>query len=397
MNREWIAYVGPFRFPWGQAGSRRVYGNARTLTSLGYDVRVGCGENESPLREIKREEMNGATLSWCGLSELPPKNSTIFRKAWTQIFSWGSNTVRWLSTQNPRPAFVILYGGLSAFAWRVQKWCRENGVPFIVDVVEWYDPKQLSGGRYGPLYLSSQFALKQIYPKADGLIVISSFLERCFSGKKLPTVIIPPTTDDISPPVTPLSADDHLRLVYAGTPGHKDLLSAVIPAVISTNDAGHKVELLIIGPTPKEVVVLSKNVRLPRFITAIGSIEQTKVKEYVSVSDFSILIRPSERFTNAGFPTKFVESIAAGTPVIGNCTSDICRYLIDGENGIVARGISSSEIAEAITRAALLPLSRRKEMKAKAFSTAREAFHFSAHTAEMKNFLDCIRNRGRRP
>lgn len=35
----------------------------------------------------------------------------------------------------------------------------------------------------------------------------------------------------------------------------------------------------------------------------------------------------------AGFPTKFVESITAGTPVLTNQTSDLADYLVEGEIG----------------------------------------------------------------
>ena len=39
--------------------------------------------------------------------------------------------------------------------------------------------------------------------------------------------------------------------------------------------------------------------------------------------------------TSAGFPTKFVESITCGVPVITNDTSDLNEYAVDGRNAII--------------------------------------------------------------
>lgn len=389
MTREWIAYVGPFKFPWGQAGSRRVFGNARTLASAGYDVRIGCGESSSPLQVLEHDEGTGATISWCGLSELPPSDRNSLTKAWIQLIDWGRKTTKWLSTQDARPKFVVLYGGLATFGSRVARWCRDHDVPFVVDVVEWYDPKQLPGGRFGPFYLSSQIALKHIYPKADGLIVISSFLDR-FYRENRPTIIIPPTFTELSPASTFRPSENRLKLVYAGTPGHKDLLGNVISSVIAVNDAGHSVDLLVIGPDSVDVATWAGKPDLPSFISALGHIPQADVKRHVAASDFSILVRPSERFTNAGFPTKFVESIAVGTPVIANCTSDICLHLIDNENGIAVSEPTIAEITQTLIRAALLPLSDRNRMREAAYQTALKSFHYSAYVEPIKRFLSLV-------
>ncbi len=42
----------------------------------------------------------------------------------------------------------------------------------------------------------------------------------------------------------------------------------------------------------------------------------------------------------AGFPTKFVESLGAGCPVITNYTSDLDLYLKNGFNGFVVKDLN---------------------------------------------------------
>ena len=66
------------------------------------------------------------------------------------------------------------------------------------------------------------------------------------------------------------------------------------------------------------------------------------VQEAVNHADFTILLRNRNRATMAGFPTKIVESLACGTPVITTRTSDLEHYIVDGDTGFFI-DISSEE------------------------------------------------------
>lgn len=63
--------MGPFLFPWGQPGSRRVCGIARSFADAGYDVVVGSGGAE-PLRPAILDEGEApGSITYLGLSEAP--------------------------------------------------------------------------------------------------------------------------------------------------------------------------------------------------------------------------------------------------------------------------------------------------------------------------------------
>ena len=66
-----------------------------------------------------------------------------------------------------------------------------------------------------------------------------------------------------------------------------------------------------------------------------GRVPHTEVVKAVQQSDFQMLIRDSNLKNNAGFPTKFVESMSCCTPIIATLTSNIGDFLIDGKNGFV--------------------------------------------------------------
>ena len=69
---------------------------------------------------------------------------------------------------------------------------------------------------------------------------------------------------------------------------------------------------LLVAPHEREIPWL----RTP------GMLAHGDVQRLVGSTDFSILVRQPCRTSQAGFPTKFVESFACGTPVIANLTSD---------------------------------------------------------------------------
>lgn len=391
MTKNWVAYVGPFNFPWGQACSRRVYGNARTFMAVGYDVVVASGDAVSEMTFLEKDEITGASLQYIGLGELIPNAPPLY-KVWQYIFKWGEKTVEWLSSSIHKPKFVVLYSGLGAYAYRISNWCRQNNIPVIADVVEWFDPRQMMGGRLGPFYASANLAMHYFYPRFDGIIAISSLLEQHFQ-RFCPTVRIPPTLEfhSDSAPIKIENKERVLHLVYAGTPGKKDELGIIVSAILKVKAAGVDVKLTLIGPTVADLKYLHINVDDP-VIQTLGRIPQLEVLSKVQEADFSILIREPLRFANAGFSTKFVESMFVGTPVIANETSDIGKYLIDANTGFLVEKPTVDSLYDAIIRAAKLPTLEKSQMQCRAFDMAKKSFSVSSYAEPLADFLHKIQH-----
>lgn len=387
VGRRWVAYVGPFEFPWGQAASKRVRGNAKAIMDLGYDVVVGCGGAPSPEVYLEESELSGATLSWCGLGEVKSIGKSL-KKLLSYLFFCGANTVGWLSSKTEKPEYVIVYGGLFAYGWHVLRWCRLNNVSVIVDLVEWYDPSQLKGGRFGPFYASSKLAMRFLYPRFDGAIVISSYLEKHYGGF-YPTIIVPPVLGSSSsaiPSASVKGVSSGLNLIYAGTPGKKDLLAQIIFAVERVASIGKKIHLYVLGPNVEAVKNICGLMKLPDSVSIIGNVPQEGMERYYRLADFSVILRGSARFTRAGFPTKFVESLAFGTPVISNLTSDIGHYLRNGFNGYVVNSASVDDLFDVLCEAVDLSSARRGEMRESALLTASRFFRRVAFLSSLRVF-----------
>ncbi|MGK5676269.1 glycosyltransferase [Micromonospora sp. URMC 106] len=393
--RTWIAYVGPFRFPWGEPGSRRVFGLARSMAMTGSDVYVVSGES-GPTTPVAVSEPSGSGTVWhVGAGERPASGASAVSKAVQLVVGLGERTVRWLDQQPTRPSCVVVYGGGAQYMVRVGRWCRRNGVALVADVVEWYAPHQLPGGVLGPPHLSAKLALRYFYRRCQGVIAISSLLERHYRGHGCHVLRVPPTLDvlEVKAGGHTVSAEANpLNVVYFGTPGRKDLLTPIIRAADAVGRTT-RLTLSVYGPSVEQVRKLLGGAEVPPSVRVPGRVPQQDVEEIVREADFSILIRPSERFTHAGFPTKFVESLACGTPVIANLTSDIGQYLKDGRQGLVCANHSSAELQRVLRRAAALPRHQREEMRLAARATAESSFDYRRFADPLAAFLSSLPGR----
>jgi glycosyltransferase involved in cell wall biosynthesis len=393
-DSSWIAYVGPILFPWGHPGSRRVLGIASSLAAAGHDVVVASGE-VGPSAVTTIEDLDGAgSVSYIGLGELPLPSDDLLTKSVQILVRWGRKTVEWLDNQPTTPSHIVVYGGGAQYMYQLRRWCLRRKVPLIVDVVEWYSSRQLVGGFFGPVHIGAKFALRYQYPRCDGIIAISTFLERHFVSKGCRVVRVPPTLDVRNMSLVRRDVSTHARkltLIYSGTPGKKDLLANIIRGV-SLADRNHdRLELIVVGPSSQQVTDLLGGEALPRNVRVLGRIPQREVSALLQQADFSILLRRPERFAQAGFPTKFCESMANGTPVIANLTSDLGSYLSHHSEGMICDDFSAEALSESLRRALLLCDDELAMMRQAARHRALNSFDFRNYADPLSRFFEAIR------
>lgn len=386
-RRSWIAYVGPFMFPWGQPGSRRVYGIARALTECGYKVVVGSGqwgaEGLFPVDDCR-------DIEYANVGDLPPPGATVGQKLIQLFYESGQKTVEWLDSAPNRPSYVFAYGGGAPFMHRIRKWCKSNNVPLIADVVEWYDGAHMTGGYFGPFHISAKLAMHYHFPRCDGVVAISEYLATHYR-RLLPRVVrIPPILDVSDIRITsPLGSVNNrrIRLAYAGTPGKKDLLATVIRGVSAVDPLGKRFELQVMGPTVDQVKELLDGKSIPHFVEVLGMVPQASVAERLQQADFSVLLREPKRFANAGFSTKFVESLTNGTPVIANLTSDLNLFLHDNIDGVVCADHSEHAFTKALHQISVMPPEKLAYMRVQARKQAQRGFDYRNYIEPLSEFL----------
>ena len=384
-DRPWVAYVGPFPYPpRGAAASRRVLGMAESFSLAGFDVVVASGASDAP-GSGDAPVPQGPGISWCLLPERVaehwPRPLRRFRYAWM-----GGRTIEWLASRPVPPSAVVLYSGYTPYLQRLLPWCRRNGVRLLFDAVEWYEPEHLTGYLASPYQWNIEWAMRRLIPKTDGVIAISQYLADYYRRRGLPVAIVPPTTSAIA--AGDWQPDDTLRLCYAGSPaGHKDDLGTVLQAQAQLAGNGEVVRLDVAGPEPALVAALlgADSCDGIPWLRAHGMLPPARVGQLVGQADFTVLVREDRRQSNAGFPTKFVESFAAGTPVIANLTSDLGRHLRDGETGLVCASGTVDGLATTVRRARSLDDDAKRGMRSACLAHAVAAFHPRAYSGVLRD------------
>ena len=397
-NGSWVAYVGPFRFPEGDASSRRVLGVARSIVRGGRRVVVACGNRVPEEPESLPDSEGEMGLSFVGVGEIT-EGASRFGKATHWLWGVGRRIVSWLDSLPSRPTHVVCYGSNVSLMLRLGQWCHRHRVPLIADVVEWHDGAiMVGGGTLSPLNLGDKLTLRVLNRRTSGIIGISSYLTDYYHSRGCQTVRVPATLDtrEIEPRLE-INADSPLVLAYAGKSGNgrKDLIDNVIDAVLTVNAGGTRVKFVLAGSPPQEVLRLpalrSRGLAsLPNEICALGRLTHRECTSLIRSADFMPMVRPIATFSMAGFPTKVPESLSLGTPVICNVTSDLGQYVRDGVEGLICEDSSVLSIVSALDRALALSREARTAMRQAARARAVASFDFREYAMPLTEFLNSV-------
>ena len=188
---------------------------------------------------------------------------------------------------------------------------------------------------------------------------------------------------------------DYILLAYAGAIGSgKDAISNVIRALAQIDETEREHFRFVLAGSDEAAVraslgdeadeVMAKTEHLLEFK---GFLPRADVRALVMSADYTVLLRANEPFANAGFPTKFAESLVLGVPVLANLTSDIGHYLHDGIEGHVVIDESPEAMAAALRRVLAVHHYPNTPMRAAAARTGRTAFDARTYAHEMAELL----------
>lgn len=278
---------------------------------------------------------------------------------------------------------------------RIMKSAERKGVRLFYDAVEWYSPSQYKKGEKAYQYRKINKLLTEEIDKRFYVISISKYFEEYFRSRGIKTVRIPAILDVQSVACEKQAPEDKTVILYAGSPGKKDYLHEILEACAQlTPEERNKLEVRLIGIKEMDLIqscgVSEKTMcDVRQIVKCMGRRPHEEVLQNLQRAHFTVLIRPEEeRYAKAGFPTKVPESLATGTPVICNLTSDLGMYLRDGKNAIVLASENVEDVVIGLRRAINLSSGEKEKMSVTARKTAEEAFDYRKYVDEVVNFLD---------
>ena len=382
-------------FPDVYPGALRTINLAKAFCDAGYECKIGAAE----IRLNNKYMPTGFKLSISrndiySVSEYLGYKGSKYKRAIRNLILGGIRLSKWTEKEISKGnvGAVIVSAKNSFLPSILRGRLRKSSVPLIFDVVEWPEPNQYLLGTFGPWHLQGEYNFRHVFPKANGVITISSYLYEHFRELNENVIKIPPLIDikdeKWNMDISNCESKELTQFVFFGNIGRKDDIIMPIIAIDILSRKKEKIKLKIIGSDQYGIIkkFLSDN-RYKKNIEYIGILPHNKTIENLLCSEYSIIFRPDRRYSRAGFPTKFVESLAAGVPVISNITSDIGDYLVDKENGFVIPEYSLRALCIKLEESCTVDFYSRIRMKHNAKKTAEYKFDYRNYIDTVKSFL----------
>jgi len=179
------------------------------------------------------------------------------------------------------------------------------------------------------------------------------FISKGFAFNKIK--IIPQTVDiDRFTDIEMINENNaKIIITYMGSLNNrKDGILTLIRTMNTVKKKYPNIILYVIGGGSDKELKLIKNLtnklELSNNINLIGWVDQINLPKYLFSSKILISCRPFSTQAKYGFPTKIVEYLASGKPVITTAYGDLKNYLKDGENAYIINENNPDRIAENI-------------------------------------------------
>jgi glycosyltransferase involved in cell wall biosynthesis len=404
-----ILFPGWFVFPEGTAGAQYVYGLGKALRagghSVGYVVDGSVGRDQDRVADGSYA-FDGFPYYPLGIRKEPGRLRSLLASAGGPL----ELTLEWLRAQDLRRVrHIFTYSGSCAYLLKLRAFCRSRGLTLTNLVVEWYSPMQYAlvpPRRRIQVLIDCELQRRVVNRLIANLVCISRYLHQHYSRLGCLSVIAPHLLDldDAKWPKATEPRHDRpgLNLVSAGSGGKHDMVHNAIRGLALLADKGREVKFTICGPSRELVTrflgpdrqILD---RLRDQLDFRGALPHREALAEVARADFSILFRPEIRCTRAGLPTKLGESLACGTPILGNLTGDVGLYVTDGVEGILVPDCRPECFAQGLARALSMPTTARHAMRARARQRAAVSLDYRKYGPVMNEFLDRLRQRAKAP
>jgi glycosyltransferase involved in cell wall biosynthesis len=392
MKRDVIVYLGG-RPPAGNAAAQRIRVNARLIQSLGYKV-VWMGKLQP---QNGNGNGNGHSAS-CRLADgivcydiQNPDNEGRYR-SYIRTSDTVERVCQKLGVENIHAIIAYNYAPLGLRA--LMRWAPQHGIKLIADCTEWHGTEPWARVDSFIRFLLVEYKMRYLHKRVPNVICSNRYVANMY--RRAHRVIVP-TYVDLSEPKwhAPARATDAAvkRFIYAGAPGprlEKEYVHWVVDAFVELKRRGHQFEFVVVGLTaaqylsavPRHEHALGE---LGDMIVFLGRLTHDETIAQIRQSDFFVFVRPNNRVSRVGFPTKLIEAVSCGVPPITNPTSDIPDYVADGYNGLLITRLTRGALVEVLDQAARMTRGELQAMKQRC--DAHNPFRYELHTEEMRDFL----------
>ncbi len=403
MNSEkkTIVYIGSFDFPMGDAVAKRALGIGMALSKAGYSVAF-IGESKNVARGKISEEKVYGQFKYCSIHKAQSAKEHYQYRNDLKIVR---NKLEEWNSKNQIAAVVFCGTKCALFAGGLVRICKKMHISTIADSMDWL--KTHTGNIIFDAIKQADitYELCVVNRKANGVIAISEFLSDYYKKKGMKTLIVPPISP-YSKSEDVVECNGKLTLVYAGIPCRlgkplrnvedaKDRLDLAIQLLYGAYQKECQFQFFIYGLTKEEYCVIfpEQNSMVEELLLAgrirfMGYAQESIVRQAVERADYTVLLRNKNRTSMAGFPTKIAESITLGTPVITTDTSDIGRYVKEGDDGYFLDILDIKNAERKIIQ--IFEQGKKQSLKMKEMAVQNSSFVAKTYAAKLGSFIDSL-------
>lgn len=391
MSKKAILYIGGFELPDKNAAAQRVLANGKIFRELGYSVYY-IGTDRSLSKSTPVESTKSIFEEFVCYSTRYPTKTTDWIDYLTSI-----KEVIQIAGQIQALDYIIAYNYPGIALAKLNSWSKSRNISLIADCTEWYEPQ---GGVLFRMIkgFDTYLRMKIVQPKLDGMIAISAYLYSFYADRMDHLIQIPPLVDSRADKWINKCerSNEKLSLVYAGSPGSgaKDRLDTVLEALsIVKTTTGISFSMNVVGLTKQQYIENFGDSSFPSVldddVAFKGRLSHVDALNEVKCADFAIFIRDNNLVNTAGFPTKFVEALSSGIPVLANKSSNIADYLRSSENGYLLDNSTKENLVHTFNLALSLDKEKIRAMKTQIKSS--NIFDFRNYVEPVKQFLNAVR------
>lgn len=375
----------------GNAANARFICYGKGLNTLGIDHHfylVAPTEfNDNQLNKSSEGTVEGVSFSY--LDGRSTRRATPATRAVGRVKSWWNGMLK--LTKVARKNTVLYFYGPQAFTTLpLLLWGKFLGFRIIVEQTELHSLRHgRKAGLKAALSRWSHRVVEQNLGRlCDHLFVISRRLRWYYrlkfpnlSIEVLPIIYDPARFDNVE------NTEQTFRLGYLGSFGEKDGLPGILDAFQQARKNLPALKLRLIGyqnqsfdlDAALDTVGLNKS---DPQLEITGQVLSKDIPRLLSDCDTLIQNRTGTLYANYGFPTKLVEYLATGRPVISTNVSDIGCSL-EGDEDLVLIGPDDSQGLSKAMLHRYHALQQHNEIGEKGKRSAARRYEYSQHVRNM--------------
>lgn len=383
-----ILYISRAGIPIDAPGIR-IYNIARIIRKIGYKIDFIC-DKEDYISGETRKEYDGFEYFY--------NDRVLINNKWQSF----KNIIELISAhrifkrvkdccKRDKPYAIILYNDIYYLTKKLIKYCGENDIRLIADVTEWYGKRNSSkiGDRIVP-YLTDKRIIK-LDQIVNNIISISPYLHDYYSKLGCNTIFVPPVFNvpsELNIKKHNYYPDYVLNLVYAGSPGNKDILLPLLDAIEYINDKRIRIRIDLIGIDDMYLKSNWKDIKFEsKAIIVHGKLPHEETLKIVKKADFGVLLRHNKRYAKAGFSTKFAECMSYGVAMICNSVGGTDSIISSMKDGVIIDSLETNTLTEVLEKLILMDPHDILRIRKNAYKKAENIFDNINYEETINNFL----------